>query len=74
MRQLLNVEHNELGGLQWCEANDDVDSARVDVILSGSCLITLDKESVARFRSLERSLPKQTTHEGAEARTNLCPK
>ena len=72
--QLLNADQNEFGGLERCEADDDVEYSRVDVILSGSCFVAPDKEGVARFRSLERSLTKQTRHKGTEARTNLCPK
>jgi len=73
-RQLLNPNHNEFGGLERRETYDDVDYSRVDVILSGGCFVAPDKESLARFRPLKRSLTKQTSHEGAKARTNLCPK
>jgi hypothetical protein len=72
--QLLNADQNEFGGLEGRETYDDVKYSRVDVILSCSCFVAPDKESVARFRSLKRSLAKQTSHKGAEARTNLCPK
>src|SRR5678815_1632160 len=72
--QLLNADQNEFGGLEGRETYDNVEYSRVDVILSCGCFVAPDKESIARFRSLKRSLPKQTSHKGAEARTNLCPK
>src|SRR3954466_9690361 len=58
-RHLLKADDDELGGLQGREADDDVDDARVDVVLRGRFVVALDEIRLLRRGTLERPLAEQ---------------
>ena len=69
----MKLDDDELGGLERREADHDVDDAQIDVVLGRGLLVALDEVSLARRRTLERTLPEEVVHERADVQTNLRP-
>src|SRR3954462_11480936 len=63
---LLDLDHDELGGLQGRESDDYVQDAEVDVILRGGLAVALDEVRITRRRALERALAEKPLHEGPD--------
>ena len=40
---LLDLDNDELGGLERCKADDDIDDAEVDIVLRRGFLVALDE-------------------------------
>src|SRR5262245_56642058 len=70
---LLDLDDDELGGLQWGEADHDVDDAEVDVVLGRGFLVALDEVGLARRLALEGTLAEEVLHEGTEVEADLSP-
>src|SRR5262249_8828565 len=70
---LLELDNHELGGFKRGEADDDIDTAAVDVGLGGRLLVALDEVGIARCRALERPLAKQILHKRADVEADLRP-
>src|SRR4029077_20712009 len=70
---LLDLNDDELRGLQRRETDVDVDDTEVDHVLRRSFLVALDEVGVARRLTLERALAEQIVHEGADVQPNLRP-
>src|ERR1700741_3643462 len=70
---LLNLDDDELRGLQGRKSYDDVHDAEIDVVLRGSLLVTFDEIGVLRRLSLKCTLPKEVLHEGTDIEANLGP-
>jgi len=58
-RHLLQLDDHEFSRLQRRKADDDVDHAEIDVVLSGGLFVALHEVSVLRRLPLKRSLAKQ---------------
>src|SRR5215213_5406817 len=70
---LLNLDDDELGGLERSEADLDVDDAEVAVVLRRRLAVALDVESLVRRAALERPLAEEVHHEGVEVEPDLGP-
>ena len=71
---LLDLDDHELGGLERCESDDDVDDAAIDIALRRGFFVALDEVGVARRRALECALSEQVVHERSDVEPNLRPK
>src|SRR5215213_1388749 len=70
---LLNVDDDELSRFQRSKADDDVDDAQIDVVLSGRRFIALHEVSIARRRPLKSALAEEVLHESSDVQANLRP-
>src|SRR5215216_6285528 len=70
---LLDPQDDELHRLERREPDEDVHDAAVDVVLRGRLLVALDEVRLACARALERALPEQGLHEGADVEPDLRP-
>src|SRR5687767_5679323 len=70
---LLKFEDDELGGLQWREADLDVYAAVVDVILSRAPGIALDVKALGGRAAVERTVAPQVHHEHLHIASNPGP-
>src|SRR6266496_3556687 len=71
--ELLDVDHDELCGLEGGEADQDVHDAPVDVVLRVVVLVALDQVRLLRRAPLEHPLPEERVHEGADVEPNGGP-
>src|SRR5262249_25650174 len=72
-RDLLDLQDDELRGLERREADHDVDDPVIDIILGRRLVIALDEVRVARRFPLEGALAKQVLHEGPDVEADLGP-
>ena len=70
---LLDSNDHELSRLQGCEAHQDVDNAKIDVILGSGLLVALGEICFPRCLAREGALAKQVLHESAHIQVDLCP-
>ena len=70
---LLDFDNDELGRLQRCESDNDIDHAAVDIVLSGRFAVALDEIGLLRIATLKRALNKQIVHKGADVKPDLRP-
>src|SRR5215212_8382362 len=70
---LLDLDDDELGGLERSEADEDVDDAEVDVILGRGLSVALDEVSLSRRAPLKGALAEEVLHEGADVQPYLSP-
>src|SRR5690349_25073400 len=70
---LLDLDDDELGRLQWREAHLDIDDAVVDVALRRRLAVAFDEIGLARRRALEGALAEHVLQEGAEIESDLRP-
>src|SRR6266851_3205914 len=70
---LLDLDNNELGGLERREANQDVHDAQVDIVLRGRLAVAFDKVCIFGSLALECSQAEQIMHERADIEANLRP-
>src|SRR5271165_2666287 len=71
--ELLDADDDELGGLQWREADDDIDNAKIDVVLRRRLAVALDEVGLTRRSALERALAEQRLHEGTDVQPDRRP-
>src|SRR5262249_44379728 len=71
---LLDLDHDELGGIERGEADQDVDDALVDARLRIIFRIAFDEIGLLWRGSLEGAFEKQILHEGADVEPDLAPK
>lgn len=64
--KLSNGDDDELRGLEWREADDDVDHAAIDVGLGRGRGITFHQIGLRRCGSLKGALPVEAIHEGVD--------
>src|SRR6266542_5113728 len=64
--QLLDAEHDELRRLQRREADEYVHDTPVDVVLRRRLAVALDEVRLRGCVALERALPEEVVHEGAD--------
>src|SRR5215475_2303361 len=70
---LLDLNDDELGGLQWSKANQDVHDSVVLVSRGGGLAVALHEICLTRCGALKCTLTEQRLHEGAEVKANLRP-
>src|ERR1700730_5687747 len=70
---LLDLDHDELSRFERRESDDDVDDAQIDVVLGGCGGIATYEIGLGRRGALERALPEQVLHEGADVQPDLRP-
>src|ERR1700709_657632 len=70
---LLNSDHDKLGGPERGEADDNVDHATIDVALRGGAAIAFDEISLARGVAMKRALPEQSVHECFDVALQTLP-
>src|ERR1700745_358555 len=70
---LLDLDHDDLRGLERCEADEHVENPEIDVVLGRRLAVALDEISVLRRRALERPLAEQTLHECSDVEPHLGP-
>src|SRR5688572_12937657 len=70
---LRDLDHDELRGLQWSEAHEDVHDAAIAIVLRRCLGVTFCEVRLARRPALERSLPEQAVHERADVQADLRP-
>src|SRR5574338_296045 len=63
---LLDLQNDELRGLQRCEADQDVHDTEVDVRLGRGLAVALHEVSLLRRAALEGTLAEQALHECAD--------
>src|SRR5438552_14838946 len=68
-RPLLDLDDDELRGLESRGAHEDIDDAQVDVALTGRLLVALDETDLQRGTTGERALTREEVlHERPEVR------
>src|SRR6266540_2229507 len=71
--ELLDPDDDELGRLERCEADEDVDDAVVDVGLRRRLLVALDEVRLPRRGALEGPLTEEVVHERPHVEPDLRP-
>src|SRR5882724_3790237 len=71
---LLNLDDDKLRRLKGREADDDVNDAKIDIVLGGGFRVALHEITFLWTLSLKRALSEQTIHEHAGVESNLRPK
>src|SRR5580698_9533159 len=70
---LLNLNHDELRGLERREADQDIHDAVIDIGLRGGLAVALDEVCLGRGRALEGSLEEKGLHEGTDIQADRGP-
>src|SRR5229473_2491047 len=70
---LAKPQHDELGRLERCEADQNIDDAVVDISLCGSAAVTLDEERVVGLTALESTGSELRQHEGSDVEPETGP-
>src|SRR6266702_6282427 len=71
---LLQVDDDELRGLERRETHPHVHDAAIAIVLGRGLGVAANEVRVSRLRPLERALPEERVHEGADVEADLRPK